>query len=100
MKIIKKLSAFVTAAAMAAGAVPMINVTEAEAAINATSPQDIISKMGIGWNLGNSLDTNGTGEKSEEYWGNPKTTKELIEFVHDQAFEHTHTRYLGVSYGR
>ena len=46
----------------------------------------ILTDMGLGWNLGNSLDATGTGLNSETYWGNPKTTQELIDAVKAQGF--------------
>ena len=39
---------------------------------------DIVKEMGAGWNLGNSLDSLGTGLNSETAWGNPKTTKKMV----------------------
>lgn len=39
---------------------------------------DIAREMGVGWNLGNTMDASGsTGDPmaDETYWGNPKTTK-------------------------
>lgn len=56
--------------------------------------QQIVSEMKIGWNLGNTLDsTNGNLMKSmpavnwETAWGNPETTKELIDTVIDSGFQ-------------
>ena len=42
---------------------------------------DIVKEMGAGWNLGNSLDALGTGLASETAWGNPKTTKKMIDDI-------------------
>jgi len=42
---------------------------------------DIVKDMGAGWNLGNSLDALGTGLNSETAWGNPKTTKKMIDDI-------------------
>ena len=89
MKLFKRLTALLSAAAIAAAAVPAMPAVEADAATAATpqmTAQQILDEMGIGWNLGNSLDTNGTGEWSEKYWGNPEITPELIKFVHSQGF--------------
>ncbi|GGY68788.1 hypothetical protein GCM10011613_11360 [Cellvibrio zantedeschiae] len=39
---------------------------------------DITSEMGMGWNLGNTMDASGNKASpidDETYWGNPKTTK-------------------------
>ncbi|MEB2776000.1 cellulase family glycosylhydrolase [Algoriphagus sp. D3-2-R+10] len=43
---------------------------------------DLASEMGIGWNLGNSLEAIG----SETAWGNPLVTKELIDAVKAAGF--------------
>ncbi|MGN1107212.1 MAG: cellulase family glycosylhydrolase, partial [Huintestinicola sp.] len=42
----------------------------------------IASDMGAGWNLGNSLES----ENYEEYWGNPKTTKAMIDTIAAKGF--------------
>ncbi len=36
----------------------------------------------MGWNLGNSLESQG----GETGWGNPKTTKQMIKYVHEAGF--------------
>ena len=36
----------------------------------------------MGWNLGNSLES----ERNETAWGNPKTTKAMIQYVHEAGF--------------
>lgn len=50
---------------------------------------DFAANMKLGWNLGNTLDANG-GQKnsltSETSWGQPLTTKEMIEFVKASGF--------------
>ncbi len=51
---------------------------------------DIVSQMGIGWNLGNTFDATG-GNKVNVYsqetsWGNPKVTPELIHRVKEAGF--------------
>ena len=51
--------------------------------------EDIIKEMGLGWNLGNTLDASNGGEEgleSETSWGNPKTTKEMIKELYDKGF--------------
>ncbi len=41
---------------------------------------DLVNDMGTGWNLGNTLDaTNGEGLGSETSWGQPMTTKAMID---------------------
>ena len=56
-----------------------------------------LQNMGAGWILGNSLDATGTGLGSETSWGNPKTTKEMIDAVHDAGFN---TIRIPVSWGK
>ena len=51
--------------------------------------KDIINDMGLGWNLGNTLDaSNGLKQDidSETSWGNPITTKEMIEELCRKGF--------------
>lgn len=54
---------------------------------------EIVDNMGIGWNLGNTLDSNGSWIDSkdplayETAWGNPVTTKEMIDKVKEGGFK-------------
>ncbi|MGQ1945720.1 cellulase family glycosylhydrolase [Geofilum sp. OHC36d9] len=57
--------------------------TEEQVEINSTSLQ-FVANMGVGWNLGNTLDAKGI---DETVWGNPKTTKDLIDAVHAKGFK-------------
>ena len=43
---------------------------------------EIVSEIGCGWNLGNSLEN----EKDETTMGNPITTKAMIDKIHEQGF--------------
>lgn len=61
------------------------------------SSMDIVKDMGAGWNLGNSLDALGTGLGSETAWGNPKTTKEMIDDICEAGFK---TIRIPVSWGK
>ncbi|NMA80147.1 MAG: glycoside hydrolase family 5 protein [Clostridiales bacterium] len=53
---------------------------------------ELVRDMKVGWNLGNSLDskptwfTNGTVEQYEMSWGNPVTTKAMIDMVKAAGF--------------
>lgn len=49
---------------------------------------ELLSHINVGWNLGNTLDAHGMGNNinSETYWGNPKTTQEMIDAVAAQGF--------------
>lgn len=44
---------------------------------------ELISEMGTGWNLGNTMDADG----GETGWGNPVTTKEMIDEIHNAGFD-------------
>lgn len=58
----------------------------------------ILEDMGLGWNLGNSLDaTGGSGLNTETSWSNPKTTKALIDKVKSLGFN---TVRVPVSWGK
>lgn len=47
---------------------------------------DFVKNMKLGWNLGNTLDATGSGMSSETSWGQPKATKELVDFVKKSGF--------------
>lgn len=48
---------------------------------------ELFDQMTVGWNLGNTLDSVGSGLSSETSWGNPKATKELIDAVKAAGFD-------------
>lgn len=54
------------------------------------SAQEIIAEIKVGWNLGNTLDScdndNPKKKIDETYWGNPKTTKAMIDSVKNAGF--------------
>lgn len=69
------------------------NVEEKEIAMEEITAADVVSKMKIGWNLGNTLDSHNANysidmstEAFETAWGNPVTTKELIDAVVAKGF--------------
>ena len=50
----------------------------------------ILDNMGFGWNLGNTLDASSgksEGVESETSWGNPETTREMIEELANKGFK-------------
>lgn len=58
-----------------------------------TVPLDFVRNMGSGWNLGNSLESHldagrmaGVNE-AETYWGNPATTKAMIDEIYKAGFQ-------------
>ena len=64
-----------------------IKVQQHEITMADVSPVDMVADMRVGWNLGNTLDaTGGSGLGSETSWGNPKTTKEMIDAIVDEGF--------------
>lgn len=48
------------------------------------TPFDIVAEMKTGWNLGNSLDAEGP---DETFWGNPITTRAMIDEVANRGFK-------------
>jgi len=48
------------------------------------SASNLITDMGLGWNLGNSFDSTGSSETS---WGNPVTTEEMIDTLAELGFK-------------
>lgn len=70
------------------GAVPSVSgdVPTSEE-VNAMSSSQIVENIKVGWNLGNTLDSYDTNSSDTETgWGNPKTTKAMIEAVQDAGF--------------
>ncbi len=56
------------------------------------SAQEFVSSMGMGWNLGNSLDPSDctwvSGDlEYETAWGNVKTRRELISYIKSEGFD-------------
>jgi len=52
------------------------------------SSMELIDDMGVGWNLGNTLDALGnSGLATETAWGNPYTTKAMIDEVSRLGFK-------------
>lgn len=49
--------------------------------------QQLVDRMGVGWNLGNSLDSAVSSGANETAWGNPRTTKALIDEVRQAGFK-------------
>ncbi len=48
---------------------------------------EMFADMTVGWNLGNTMDAHGVKDvTAETYWGNPKTTQEMIDAVAAKGF--------------
>ncbi len=60
------------------------------------TPEELIEDMGIGWNLGNTMDGHNNYAVGETAWQNTVTTKEIIKTVHDLGFN---TVRLPVTWG-
>lgn len=51
------------------------------------SSVELVKELKIGWSLGNTLDASGgTGVLTEISWGNPRTTKKMIDAVKNAGF--------------
>lgn len=55
--------------------------------VRSDDAMNFVSQMGIGWNLGNSLDSTSNGASSEISWGNPLTTEEMILDIKEMGFD-------------
>ena len=88
-KTIKRIISFSAAAVCMLSSLKIAPAEEFSvfAASNMTASQ-ITQDMGLGWNLGNSLDAFGgsNGLDTETSWGNPKTTKAMIDAVKAKGF--------------
>ena len=66
-------------------------------ALTGKTASELMAELDLGWNLGNTLDaTGGSGLDSETSWGNPKTSKAMIDAVKAQGFN---TVRVPVSWG-
>lgn len=88
-KLLKRFVSGATAVAAAVGiSTAMISsdtttVSAYSSKMRGMSAAEIAADMGAGWNLGNSLES----ENNETYWGNPKTTKAMIDKIADRGFK-------------
>lgn len=69
--------------------IPQVEITSES--IPDTEAMKFVENMKAGWNLGNTLDAHNGGQNaglaSEQSWGNPLTTKEMIAEVKNAGFE-------------
>ena len=86
----KTLSVITAVAIFAIAALMTMCVTQVASAaeMNGNTATELVSFIGTGWCLGNTLDATGGGNSlySETSWGNPKTTKAMIDAVKAQGF--------------
>ena len=89
---LKKAFIAAAAAAMTVTAAGAVGISASAADndsldVSKATSQQILEDMGIGWNLGNTLDAvGGSGLNTETSWGNPKTTQQLIDAVKEAGF--------------
>ncbi|MBR8534054.1 cellulase family glycosylhydrolase [Carboxylicivirga sediminis] len=61
-----------------------ITFTTKEEYVPNTETMQFVAQMGVGWNLGNTLDTK---DADETMWGNPLAQKELIDAIRAKGFK-------------
>ena len=67
----------------------LLMVTSHAEAADFETAKDAVKNMGVGWNLGNTLDAcsgSAQGLKSETYWGQPQTRPELMKMMKEAGF--------------
>lgn len=67
----------------------MLSVISTTQAQEFESAKDAVKNMGVGWNLGNTLDAcsgGAQGLESETYWGQPVTKPELMKMMKEAGF--------------
>ena len=72
--------------------VPVQEMSTQTGVIESMSSQEFVESMGMGWNLGNTLDPVDCTWLSDDLayetaWGNVATTKELIQFIKAEGFD-------------
>nr|ACA61137.1 cellulase [uncultured microorganism] len=70
--------------------VGMLLMANHAGAVSFESAKDAVKNMGVGWNLGNTLDANSgsaQGLESETYWGQPVTKPELLKMMKEAGFK-------------
>ncbi|GHV40749.1 hypothetical protein FACS189490_06410 [Clostridia bacterium] len=90
----KRIFAVVLAAVMAFGALPFVGVrTASAAAFTPVTGWEMMSKLKLGINIGNTLDAtegdwddHATGLDLETSWGNPKITPDLFNAIAKKGF--------------
>ena len=89
----KKALAIVMSMAMVATSlsIPTTTAKTAEAAgttFNNLNQSQITEAMGVGYNLGNSLEAASSGTPNETAYGNPKLTEDLVLAAKDAGFRY------------
>lgn len=82
----KRFLSLCLSAAMTAAYIPAVELS-ASAAEDPYDASVIVTKMGMGFNIGNTMDAHPTtGLDSESSWGNPKITKAQIQTIKAKGF--------------
>ena len=88
MKLKRRLLSVIITLTLLAGIIPAKTEKTAKAAVPTAA--EIAADMGLGWNLGNTLDAHFSGQhqgnESETCWGMPETTKDTILAVKAKGF--------------
>ena len=92
MALCKKAMAIVLSMAMVATSLSLPNMTAKTAQAAGSSFQNlnqsqITEAMGVGYNLGNSLEAASSGTPNETAYGNPKLTEDLVLAAKDAGFK-------------
>lgn len=95
MKMMRRLLSFLTAGALAAtAAVTIVPVGSVSVSAADSAAISLVEEMGLGWNLGNALDSCNitwvnplTPEAVETGWGNIVTTEAMIKEVQKAGFD-------------
>ena len=96
-KMKKKLLSIFMGLCLLVGGGTAVSAADVRGTMRDITPAAIAKEMTAGWNLGNSLDAYGTYSlNNETYWGNPKTTKAMIDAVKNEGFN---TIRIPVSWG-
>ena len=67
----------------------MLSIISTTQAQDFESAKNAVKNMGVGWNLGNTLDAcsgGAQGLESETYWGQPVTKPELMKMMKEAGF--------------
>lgn len=85
----KKMLILLLAAMLLPAALP--GPVSAEETLTGLTAAEIVARMGLGWNLGNTFDATGGSKKDvysqEQSWGNPKVDAALIKRVKAAGFQ-------------
>ncbi|MGN1403024.1 MAG: cellulase family glycosylhydrolase [Ruminococcus sp.] len=93
MKFMKKLLSAVTAAAIGVSMTTALSAGVSVATAADMTAIELVEDMGMGWNLGNSLDCTNTWTNPltptaiETAWGNPVTTESMIKEIKKAGFK-------------